>query len=236
MMQFATSGEGRAWKERVEVKYKIGCAATYRVCMFAFAWNTLAICAVLLGGGAQPVRASQPPATVRHITVSGDDHDLAVEITATRATIPRTQTVTGPDRLIVDLPDARPDAGLQKIPINRGKVKDVRVGLLSANPPITRVVLDLMAPTEYRVTRLANTIVVKLGNEPAPAAAVPTTEPSAEAQPEETASVAQTPPPPQPEPSRARWILPILVMATVMAMLVIAVVAHLQNRRDGRGL
>lgn len=219
------------------MKSKIGCVAICRA-MFCFAWKTLAICAVLLGGGAQLVQAGEPAATVRHITVSGDDPDLAVEITATRAIIPRTQTVSGPDRLIVDLPEARPDRGLQKIPINRGKVKDVRVGLLSANPPVTRVVLDLMAPTEFRVTRLANTIVVKLGNEPAPAATpvAPATEPSADAQPSETTSAAATPAPPQSEPSRARWILPILVVTTVMAMLVIAVVAHLQNRRGDRGL
>lgn len=218
------------------MKCKIGCVAICRA-MFSLAWKTLAICAVLLGGGAQLVHAGQQPATVRHITVSGDDPDLAVEITATRAIIPRTQTVTGPDRLIVDLPEARPDRGLQKIPINRGKVKDVRVGLLSANPPVTRVVLDLMAPTEFRVTRLANTIVVKLGNEPAPAAApvAPTTEPSADAQSSDTTSASPTPAP-QSEPSRARWILPILVVTTVMAMLVIAVVAHLQNRRGDRGL
>lgn len=219
------------------MKFKIRCVPICRVCRFAFSWNTLAICALLLGGSAQLVQAGQQAATVRHITVSGDDPDLAIEITATKAIIPRTQTVTGPDRLIVDLPEARPDRGLQKIPINRGKVKDVRVGLLSANPPITRVVLDLVAPTEFRVTRLANTIVVKLANESAPAAApvAATTEPSADAPSSETTSAAPNPPPPQSsEPSRARWILPILVVTTVMAMLVIAVVAHLQNRRGDR--
>lgn len=232
-------GKAVAWKERVEVKFKIGCVAICRACRFAFPWKTVAVCAILLGGSAQLVQAGQQPATVRHITVSGDDHDIAIEITASKAIIPHTQTVTGPDRLIVDLPEARPDRGLQKIPINRGKVKDVRVGLLSANPPTTRVVLDLVAPTEYHVSPMANTIVVKLGSESAPAAApvASTTNPPADATPGETASAVPSSPPPQSsEPSRARWILPILVVGTVMAMLVIAVVAHLQNRRGDRGL
>jgi hypothetical protein len=190
-------------------------------------------------GGVQFVQAGQQTATVRHIAITDDDHDPGVEISATRPIIPRTQTVTGPDRLIVDLPQARPAAGLQKIPINRGKLKDVRIGLLSANPPTTRVVLDLVAPAKYQVSPLANTIVVTLSNEAelAPAPVAPTTNPPAESSPAETTSAIPTPLPPQSsEPSRARWILPILVMTTVMAMLVIAVVAHLQNRRSGRGL
>ena len=216
--------------------------------MFSFTLGTLAICGVTFGGGVQPVQAGQQAAVVRHITVTGDDHDLHVEITANKPIIPRTQTVTDPDRLIVDLPEARPGAGLQKIPVNRGELKNVRVGLLSANPPVTRVVLDLTAPTEYRVSPQANTIVVKLGNESEPAAApvAPTTSPTADATPAETTSAdatpaeatpaASTPAPPQStEPRPLRWIMPILVMTAVMAMLVIAVAVHLQNKRTGRG-
>ena len=210
-----------------------------KVFIFSFALKVLAVFVVVLGSGVRFVHAGQQTATVRHIAVTGDDHAPAIEITATRPIIPRTQTVSGPDRLIVDLPETRPAAGLQKIPINRGKLKDVRVGLLSAHPPVTRVVLDLAEPAEYRVSPLANAIVVKLGNDAAPAAApvAATTNPSTDARPAETTSTVPTPEPSQSsEPSRARWILPILVMTTVMAMLVIAVVAHLQNRRSGRGL
>jgi len=219
------------------VALKVGRGGVGRVCLFSL--GALAIYAVVLGGGVRPLQARQQTATVRHIAVTGDDHDPGIEIRATGPIIPRTQTVTGPDRLIIDLPEARPAAGLQKIPINRGKLKDVRVGLLSAHPPTTRVVLDLAAPTEYRVSPLANAIVVKLGNYPAPepAPAASAASPPAEARPAETTSAAPTPPSPQSsEPSRARWILPILVITTVMAMLVIAVVAHLQNSRSGRGL
>jgi hypothetical protein len=184
------------------------------------------------------VQAGQKAAIIRQITVTGDDHDLDVEITASKPIIPRTQTVTDPDRLIVDLPEARPGTGLQKILVNRGELKNVRVGLLSANPPITRVVLDLTAPTNYHVSTLANTIVVKLGNESASGApsTAPTTNPTADATPTETTPAVPTPPPPEPsEPRPLRWIMPILMVTAVMAMLVIAVVVHLQNKRDRRG-
>ena len=218
---------------------KVRGSGIWRVRIFSFALETLAICALAFCGGAQLVQAGQRAAAVRHISVTGEDRDLDVEITATKPIRPRTQTVTAPDRLIVDLADARPDARLRKILVNRGNLRDVRVGLLSANPPITRVVLDLVAPTEYRVSPLANTIVVKLGNESGSVAApiAPTTEPPSEATPDGNTSAIPTPPLEQPsEPSPLRWIMPILVMTAVMAMLVIAVVVHLQNRQDRRGL
>jgi hypothetical protein len=160
----------------------------------SFALQTVAVCAVLFGGRAQTVEAGQPAATVRHIAVTGDGHDVDVKITASKPIAPRTQFVTDPDRLIVDLPEARPDPGLQKIAIHRGKLRDVRVGLLSENPPVTRVVLDLTSSPEFRVSPLANTIVVKLwdesGQDHAPAPIAPTTNPPAGIKPDETTTAA----------------------------------------------
>jgi hypothetical protein len=227
----AICNTGHCLKGEVKVGFKIGCVAIYKVRTFSFAWKNLAVYALLFGGSVL-VHAGQQVATIRHINISGDDHDLTVQITASSPVAPRTQTVTDPDRLIVDFPAARPDIRLQKIPVNRGRLKDVRVGLLSANPPTTRVVLDLTSPTEYQVSPLANTIVVKLGNEPAPAAQPTTSAPADTPSAETTAAVPNSVPPQSPEPSRLRWILPILVISTVMAMLVIAIVAHLQNKRS----
>ena len=113
----------------------------------------------------------------------------------------------------------------------------------SANPPITRVVLDLTAPIDYRVSPVANRIVVKLGNQAGLASepVAPTTNPTADATPPETPPAetppaASTPPPPQSsEPSFLHWVMPILVVSAVMAMRFFAVVVHLQNKGAGRG-
>ena len=220
------------------MKFKVMVAVICRV-RLSLVLATLAACAVLFGGEVHLVQAGQQAATIRDIHVTGGDQDLKVEISATRPVTPRTQTVTGPDRLIVDLPEARPDAGLQKILINRGKLRDVRVALLSANPPTTRVVLDLVSPIEYGVSPLANRIIVKLGKESgtASAAVVPTTNAPAALKTTETTAALPGPPMGQP-PARswARWIMPILVMMTILAMLVTALVAHIQNRQGRRGL
>jgi len=216
--------------------------------MFLLASKTLTICAVLFAGFSQLNGQVQQAATLRDITVSGNDHDLAVEITATAHLIPRIEIATDPDRLIVDLPEVLPKAGLDKILVNRRKLRDIRIGLFSANPRITRVVLDLSPPiTPYRLLPMGNMLVVKLGDDsgagPAPRTAtakLPVDTKSATSSSTDTTNPpAQSPipPPPQsPEHSRARWILPILVTTTILAMLVIALVAHIQNKHAGRGL
>jgi hypothetical protein len=192
----------------------------------------------------QPAQAGQQAATVRRIAVTGNDHDLDIKITASKPVTPHTEFVTDPDRLVVDIPEARPGGGLQTIPIHRGKLRDVRVGLLSANPPITRIVLDLAAAPEFRVLPLVNTVLVKLGTRAVPegvsepAAIVALNDPPPAARP-----VAVTTPAvaiaPLEQPSQlgwAHWTIPILFSTIVAAMLITALVAHIQNRRYPRGL
>ena len=219
--------------------------------MFSFTLKTVTSCAVLFGGCLQlqgvPVEASQQAATIRHIAVTGDHRDLRVEITASAPITPQIQSAADPDRLIVDIPQARPSSDLHTIAVNRGKVRDIRVGLLSANPPVARVVLDLTAPTtQYKVSPSDNAIAIKLGNEsrksvselrPEPTPIVLAANTPVDARPVDTASVVATPPPdPSSQRSRAHWILPILLMITVAAMLVITVVARIQNKRFPRGI
>lgn len=132
-----------------------------------------AICAILLGIAfplsASPVSASKPPATIRLIGVTEAD-DPDVTIMSSTPVIPIIQTVTDPERLIIEFPQALPSPDLHTIPVNRGSLKDVRVGLFSKNPPVTRVVLDLNYPTRHRMQHSGTTIVVKLFADHVPAA------------------------------------------------------------------
>jgi hypothetical protein len=120
---------------------------------------------------------AQSPAWVRQIRVLDAKDSVAIEIQASAAIVPQTQVVTGPDRLVVDLPNAIPGAGIRKQAVNRGQVKDVRVALLQAKPPITRVVLDLKAPQSYEVIPSGHGIVVKVTGAGAPGAAAPSATP-----------------------------------------------------------
>src|ERR1700716_2967549 len=116
--------------------------------------------------------APAPAATsarVQHVVVRGTGAAMEVEIQTSGAPVAfDTQAITGPDRIIVDFPGALPDAELRALKVNRGALKGVRSGLFFSNPPITRIVLDLVEPQSYQISTnqistTRNAIVVKLG-------------------------------------------------------------------------
>jgi hypothetical protein len=111
---------------------------------------------------AAPQTSGKPAATIRRVAVLGGSQDFEIELTASEPVTPRTQVVAGPDRLVIDFPNATPGADLHNVAVNRGQVSGIRVGLFSTNPPITRVVLDLKGPRPYRVFASGKTVIVKL--------------------------------------------------------------------------
>jgi len=112
--------------------------------------------------GAQATSANG--ARVQHVLVRGSGAAMEVEIQTSGAPVaPDTQSLTGPDRIVVDFPGALPAAELRALEVNRGALKRVRSGLFFSNPPITRIVLDLLEPQSYQISTIQNAIVIKLG-------------------------------------------------------------------------
>src|SRR6266849_5994171 len=112
---------------------------------------------------AAPQEPGTPAVTIRRVAVLGNSNYVEVEITASQPVTPQTQVVTGPERLVIDFPNAVPGSDLRNVPVNRAEVKAVRVGLFTADPPVTRVVLDLKTPQTYQVFPSGNTVIVKVG-------------------------------------------------------------------------
>jgi AMIN domain len=129
-----------------------------------------ALLAVAALSSAQTAAPSPVPAgaRVQHVVVRGTGAAMEVEIQTSGAPVaPDTQAITGPDRIVVDFPGALPDAELRALKVNRGALKGVRSGLFFSNPPITRIVLDLLEPQSYQISTnqistTQNAIVVKL--------------------------------------------------------------------------
>jgi hypothetical protein len=90
--------------------------------------------------------------------------DISFEIVANAQITAQAQVLSDPERLVIDVPDAAMGLGLHKLLVNRGVVKDVRVGLFSTSPPITRIVVDWSAPMHYRLIPSGKTVVVKLSD------------------------------------------------------------------------
>jgi len=114
--------------------------------------------------------------TIRRISLLAGS-SLEVEIAASGPIVPRAQVITGPDRLVIDFPNAMPAKELHALAINNGEVRQARVGIFSSNPLVTRVVLDLKSPQPYQLFPFGNRVVVKLGASKIspPAAAMPET-------------------------------------------------------------
>ncbi len=119
---------------------------------------------LLLAGLCAPLAVSFTLAqtSVRSVKVLGSKDSVEIEVQASDRIVPETQVLTGPDRLVVDFPNAVPSSQLRSQSVDRGEVKDLRIGLFQSKPPITRVVLDLKAAQSYQVFPYGRTVIIKV--------------------------------------------------------------------------
>ncbi|HEX3819769.1 MAG TPA: AMIN domain-containing protein [Candidatus Sulfotelmatobacter sp.] len=109
--------------------------------------------------------------SVRQVRVLGSKDVVEVEVEATDRIVPQAQVLTGPDRLVVDFPNARPSDQVRSQSVDRGEVKDVRVGLFQSKPPITRIVIDLKSAQSYQLFPSGRTVMIKVVDGPSNVAA-----------------------------------------------------------------
>jgi hypothetical protein len=110
------------------------------------------VCAAQIGG--------RSVAEIRKVRVTRGDGKVKIELTLTTSVTPAVTVTTSPDRLVLDLPDTTTNARQQRIAVNRNGVKRVRVGLNSASPLVTRVVVDLDTAHPYELATTGNTITL----------------------------------------------------------------------------
>jgi len=111
--------------------------------------------------------SSAAQVSLRSVNVLGTRNNVEIEVQGTGRMVPQTQVLTGPDRLVIDFPNVLPSAHVRNQSVDRGEVKDVRVGLFQAKPPIARVVLDLKSPRSYQVFPSTNGVIIKVMDEAA---------------------------------------------------------------------
>jgi hypothetical protein len=105
---------------------------------------------------------SSAQVTVRSVKVLGAKDAVEIEVEASDRIVPQTQLLTGPDRLVIDFANSVPSKQVSSQSVDRGQVKDIRVGLFQAKPPITRVVLDLKAAQSYQIFPYGRTLMIKV--------------------------------------------------------------------------
>lgn len=120
--------------------------------------------------------AAPPHSQIRDISVSRSQQGLDIEITGSGPLTAKTMKLTGPDRLVVDIPNAVLEGRPREIAVNSNGVKAVRAARYQDDPPVTRVVLDMTSARSFDVSPAGNKLVVKLNDVPS---AAPATAPAA---------------------------------------------------------
>jgi AMIN domain len=105
-------------------------------------------------------------AAVTSFRVVQEKDGQAIEILSTRPLVPSIQAITDPDRLVIDLPNARLDTAKKRISVQADQISTLRADQFQQNPPVARVVVDLLAPRSFTWDAAGNRLVVHLGKAP----------------------------------------------------------------------
>jgi hypothetical protein len=123
----------------------------------------------------------QPAAAVKSVQIVHDKAGAAIEILTSRPVPPALQTLPSPPRLVIDLPNANVAVKQKQIAGAQGEqFTNIRVDQFQVTPPVTRVVVDLIAANQYTWDAAGNRLMIRMKpTEPPkpqpPAPAQPTT-------------------------------------------------------------
>lgn len=107
-----------------------------------------------------------PYAAVKIFRIVQEEDGPAVEILSTKPLIPSIQPLNDPPRLVIDLPNARLDAPQKRVSVQANQISTLRADQFQQNPPVARIVVDLLAPRTYTWEAAGNRLVVHLGKNP----------------------------------------------------------------------
>jgi hypothetical protein len=101
-------------------------------------------------------------AVVSSVRVVHERGAPAVEVVSTHPVVPRIGLLDSPPRLVIDLSNASMGLQRKRIPVLQENILTIRAEQFQKDPPITRIVLDLLVPCGYTWDVAGNRLMVRL--------------------------------------------------------------------------
>jgi hypothetical protein len=101
-------------------------------------------------------------AVIRSVKVIHSKEGFGVEIISDRPIAAMAQKLEMPPRLVVDLPNSNFTLPRKRWAVSSDQISAVRVDQYQNTPPTTRVVVDLLKPSDYRLDNANSRLVIRL--------------------------------------------------------------------------
>ena len=118
------------------------------------------LCVLLMLASVCSAQVGAVAAEIQNVKVAGSGGKVTITVALTAPVTPAVLTANNPDRLVVDFPNTTASARQRHIAVNKSGVSQVRFGLNSAEPLVTRVVVDLDAAHQYGIATAGKTVTL----------------------------------------------------------------------------
>lgn len=110
----------------------------------------------------QASTANPEAAVVTSVRVVHERGVPALEVVSTHPVVPTIQVLGSPPRLVIDLINTRTGLRRKRIAVQQENILAIRAEQFQKDPPIMRIVLDLLAPYGYSWDEAGNRLMVRL--------------------------------------------------------------------------
>jgi len=100
--------------------------------------------------------------TVEDVKVIEEQNRVDIQFAPSRSIVPHVTRLSAPERLVFDVRNAVCEVPRSRIAVHSGKIKAVRASQFQIQPPVTRVVVDLVSPNSYHVSASGKKLVINI--------------------------------------------------------------------------